>query len=122
MPLRYVLDEHLRGILWKAIQQHNASGSNPLDVVCVGDPMDLPLGSKDPDILVWAEREGRVLVSRDKQTLPRHLAAHLAAGRHSPGIIIPRPRQTLPQLVFHLALAAYLYDPSEVRDQICHLP
>ena len=26
MALRYVLDEHLRGPLWRAIQQHNATG------------------------------------------------------------------------------------------------
>jgi hypothetical protein len=122
MPLCYVLDEHYRGILWNAIQQHNASGINPLDVVRVGDPADLPLGTKDPDLLLWGEREGRVLVTRDWQTMPGHLAAHLAAGHHSPGVFIPRPGQSLPQLVIILVLAAYVYDPAEVRDQVRFLP
>jgi len=122
MPLRFVLDEHLRGILWKAIQQHNASGIDLIDVVCVGDLPDLPLGTKDPDILAWAEREGRVLVTRDWNTMPGHLAAHLAANRHSPGVFILTKGHSVPQLVFHLALAAYILDPAEVRDHYRPLP
>jgi hypothetical protein len=70
MPLAILLDEHLRGTLWRAIQHHNARGSNPLDVVRVGDPENLPLGSLDPEILLWAEREERILVSEDRKPLP----------------------------------------------------
>lgn len=51
MTLRYLLDEHLRGPLWRAIQWHNNSGVYPLDVVRVGDPPELPLGSDDPTLL-----------------------------------------------------------------------
>ncbi len=58
MALRFLLDEHLRGPLWHAIQRHNLSSSDSLDVVRVGDPADLPLGSDDPTILAWAERFG----------------------------------------------------------------
>lgn len=64
MPLTYVLDEHFRGILWNALQRHNAGGHHVVDVVSVRDPVDLPLGTKDPDVLLWGEREGRVLVSQ----------------------------------------------------------
>jgi hypothetical protein len=49
MALRYVLDTHLRGPLWRAIQWHNSAGINPLDVVRVGDPSDLPLGWR----IIW---------------------------------------------------------------------
>ena len=62
MPLAYLLDEHLRApSLWRALQGHNAQSLHPLDVVRVGDLPDLPLGSVDPAILLWAERAGRVL-------------------------------------------------------------
>jgi hypothetical protein len=122
MPLCFVLDEHLRGPLWGAIQQHNAGGSYPLDAVRVGDPPDLPLGTTDPDLLLWAEREGRVVVTRDWRTFPGYLAAHLRGGHHSPGVIILRPGQPLPQLVFALALAAHAADPGEFRDQVRFLP
>jgi hypothetical protein len=122
MPLAYVLDEHLRGLLWGAIRQHNAGGVNVIDVTRVGDPADLPLGTQDPDLLLWAERENRVVVTRDWNTMPGHLADHLQGGHHSPGVFILSRGYSLPQLVFILALAAYAMDPAEVVDQVTFLP
>src|ERR1700682_247658 len=107
MPLRFLLDEHLRRRLWRAVVSHNAAGIDLLDVMRVGDPVDLPLGSVDPDMLVWAEREHRILISRDKRTLPTHLVNHLNAGRHSPGIFIILPGCAIPLVLSFLALAAH---------------
>jgi hypothetical protein len=122
MVLRYVLDEHLRGPLWRAIQWHNSSGVYPLDVVRVGDPADLPLGTEDPALLLWAEREQRILVTHDPDTMSRHLADHLAAGRHSPGVFMIRPHSTLPQLLTFLRDAAYASEPAEWQDRIQFIP
>ncbi len=122
MPLSFVLDEHLRGPLWHAVRQHNATGVDPIDVVRVGDPPDLPLGTADPDLLVWATGKGRILVSWDQRTLPGHLASHLQAGNHSPGIMVPRSGTHLPDLVDFLVLAAYASDPAEWQDQIRFVP
>ena len=55
MPLRFVLDENQRGLLWLAVIRHNQTGIYPVDVVRVGDLPDLPLGSVDSDILLWCE-------------------------------------------------------------------
>jgi hypothetical protein len=123
MPLRYLLDEHLRGGgLWQAIQQHNTSTLYPLDAALVGGPPDLPLGTTDPLILLWAEREGRILLSFDKRSLPQHLAAHLQAGHHSPGIFIIRSGHTLPELIDSLVLAAYAGNPVDFQDRIAYIP
>jgi hypothetical protein len=122
MALDYVFDEHLRGPLFRALLQHNAAGSHVVDVVRVGDPADLPLGTKDPDVLIWAERAGRVLVSIDKRTMPGHLAAHLQTGRHSPGIFLVRPGYTIPVLVDLLVIAAYTTDPLLIRDRYEFIP
>src|SRR5215831_15765544 len=103
MALRFVIDEHWRGPLWRAIQHHNAAGAYPIDAERVGDPPDLPLGTLDPDLLIWAEREGRIIVTDDKSTLVTYLTQHLQAGRHSPGVILIRPGFTLGQLMFELA-------------------
>ena len=62
MALAYVLDEHLRGELRQAILSHNAKGAYPVDAVCVGESLDLPLGSTDPEILLWTEQIGRAHV------------------------------------------------------------
>jgi hypothetical protein len=122
MLFRYVLDEQLRRQLWYAVQGHNAGGVHPLDVVRVGDPADLPLGTQDPALLLWAEREGRVVVSRDVSTMPGHLADHLRAGHHAPGVLLLRPRVALARVVEHLVIAAYAGDPAATRDRYEYIP
>jgi Domain of unknown function (DUF5615) len=122
MALRFVLDENLRGQLWRATQRHNALGLNPIDVTRVGDPPDLPLGATDSDILIWAERAGRVIVSNDRTTLPSHFWSHIQSGNHSPGLFLIRPRSTISQIIYHLVLAAYAADPAQLRDQIEWIP
>jgi hypothetical protein len=123
MPLRFVLDEHLRGGgLWQIIQRHNAQGINPLDAVRVGDPSDLPRGTLDPDLLIWAEREGRILLSRDYNSLPGHLAQHLRMGRHSPGIFLLRRRAALSVVLGDLIVTAHAGDASDFQDAIQLIP
>ena len=122
MPLRFALDEHLRGPLWDLIQRHNLNATDPLDAVRVGDPPDLPLGTSDPVLLGWCEREGRVLVSADKATMPGHLADHLAAGRHSPGVMTPRRHTPMREVLVFLVLAAHASSPEEWEDQITFIP
>src|SRR6516225_3753842 len=106
MALRYLFDEHLRGELWRAVGTHNAHAADALDVVRVGDPSDLPLSSSDPDILLWAERAGRVVVSRDRRTMIGDLLTHLAAGRGSPGLFVIRRRARLADVLSFLVEAA----------------
>lgn len=122
MLLRYLLDEHLRGVLWQAVQSHNAQGVHPIDVLRVGDSPDLLLGATDPEILQWAEREGRLLVSRDESTMKTHLVDHLQAGRMSPGVFLIRRGSTLADVVFFLVAAVYASDPVEWQDQYSYIP
>ena len=122
MPLRYVLDEQMPAPLWKALQQHNTVATPPIDVVYVGGPLSLPKGTPDPDILIWAEREGRILVSLDKQSLPTHLVKHLQAGHHCPGIFIIRKRTPIPHIVTYLATTAQAADPLAFQDTITYVP
>lgn len=122
MALSYVLDEHLRGRLWHAIQSHNARGPYLIDAVCVGDLPDLPLGSPDPDILAWAESKGRILVSRDETTMKTYLAEHLQARKHSPGLFLVRKSSLMADVVFFLAAAAHASDPADWQDRFVYIP
>src|SRR5438105_13739532 len=121
MPLAYLLDEHVRGLLHRYIQRHNALGRPWIDAVQVGDPPDLRLGSLDPARLLWAERERRILVSRDTGTLVTHLREHLAMGRHSPGIFLLRD-VALSEIVEFLACAAHASEAAEWRDTATFIP
>jgi hypothetical protein len=122
MALRFVLDENLRGTLWRAIEHHNLQGVDRIDALRVGDLPDLPLGSDDPSILLWAEREGRILISFDWDTMPGHVDDHLAAGHHSPGVFLIRRRSLIPDLIAFLALAAHAGNESQWGDQITYIP
>ncbi len=122
MALRYLFDEHLRGQLWSAVVAYNDQASVPLDVVRVGDPLDLPLSSRDADIIAWAEDAGRVIVSRDKRTMIADLLAHLGARRDSPGLFIIRPRAALADVLMFLVEAAGADDDDQWRGQAVFIP
>lgn len=121
-PLSFLLDEHHRGVLWRYIQRHNVrSPFHPLDVVRVGDPVDLALGTGDSVILSWAEHERRILVSHDRSTLPMHLADHISAGRSSPGIFLTRAAP-LAHIVEFMVAAAYASEAFEWENRVTFVP
>jgi hypothetical protein len=120
--LRYLLDENLRGPVWDALLKHNwVRPSEAVDVERVGDPADLPRGTLDPEILMWAEREDRVLLSHDKASLPGHLNDHLTGGHHVPGILIIPRGVRMKKLVPELILMAHANLPGEYIDQIVYV-
>src|SRR4051794_37138029 len=122
MALRYVLDENLRGPFWRGVRQECARATPPVEVTRVGDPPDLPLGTTDPDVLAWAERAGRVLVTLDGKTMPTFHSAHLATGRHSAGVLVIRPGQSRRAVLAFLIDWAQQFDPADMRDVVMHIP
>ncbi len=120
--LRFLLDEHLRGPLWSAIMRHNAQGGLPIDAARVGDAADLSLGSDDAAILLWAEREGRILLTEDVHTMPGHLARHLQSRQHSPGVFIISTGFSIKQIVSHLELVAHAGEAADYEDTIVYVP
>lgn len=93
-----------------------------VQVVRVGDVDGPPLGTSDPELLIWAEENEFVLVSNDKQTPPGHLQLHLEAGRHSPGILFIRPGTGLAEVIAALDLISGAGDPEEYRDCYHFIP
>ena len=122
MPLAFVLDEHLRGPLWRAIHWHNLRGLELLDVVRVGDEPGIELGVTDPTLLLWSEQENRILVTEDRRTIGVHLRAHLRSGRHSPGVFLVKPGSRIPDVVEFLALAAHASKAREWEDGLFFVP
>jgi hypothetical protein len=54
--------------------------------------------------------------------MPQHLADHLAAGRHVPGILILGAGMSFGAILDELELIAVASLPNEYRDLIVHLP
>ena len=88
----------------------------------VGDSPDLQLSADDPAILLWAEREGRILVTEDRHTMASHLRSHLAEGHRSPGILIIRPNQPMRTLIDCLEIISQVGAPEEFVDAIAYIP
>lgn len=122
MTLAYLIDEHLRGPLWTAIQRHNAKGKYVIDAIRIGDVGAPPLGTDDPQILQWAEANDRVLVTLDESTMPGYLSEHLQSGRQSPGVFTIRPESKMLDVIEYLALAAHASDPLEWMNRVSYFP
>lgn len=120
--VQLLLDEQLRGLPWTALLHRRESTHPHLIVTRVGDPPDLPLGTADPQILDWAERNGYVLVSADFRTMPGHFAERLAGGLRSAGLIMVAVDQDLTDALDYLLLVVELTDPHEWVDRIEFAP
>ncbi len=72
----------------------------------------------------WPGARGKAasLVSLDQETLPVHLADHLAHGGRSPGIFLIRPGSSLREVVESLELVAHAANPDDYRDHITYIP
>lgn len=84
--LRFLLDEHIS----HAIQSQLLRLDADLDVIAVGQPQAPPKGMPDPDILLWIEGTGYILVTANRRTIPEHVRAHYAEERRIPGILLLR--------------------------------
>ncbi|MGO8900217.1 MAG: hypothetical protein ACLQU5_17970 [Isosphaeraceae bacterium] len=122
MPLRYLIDENLRGPFWTAMVQANSERALPIEIACIGEYGAPRLASLDTDILIWAEQQGYVVVSADVKTMPETLARHLRNGRHLPGIFLIHLPGSIPQLMEALLYYATESEEDEWRDALVHIP
>lgn len=79
-------------------------------------------GTLDPEILIWCEEHNFVLVTNNRKSMPVHLADHLAAERHIPGILTVDVKRNLAENLDDLLLAALASVPGEYADRIIYLP
>src|ERR1035438_3728782 len=80
-----------------------------------------PDGTLDPEVLRIAADVGRLLVSRDARTLPRHFDAFIAS-RRSPGIILIPSGIRIGDAIERLLIAWLTWTAEEIENQIRWLP
>lgn len=122
MAIAFVLDEQLRGVLWKSIIRHNKTSAEMIDATRVGDPLDLPRGTPDSELLEWAANEDRVVISLDRKTLIKQFGEFLGTGKSSPGILLIRSKATIPEVVEFLSVATAIGTPSEFANRFQFIP
>jgi predicted nuclease of predicted toxin-antitoxin system len=78
-------------------------------------------GRKDPEVLAIAAGEGRVLVSHDQKTMPRHFAEFILH-TSCPGVLIIPQHLSVAAVVEDLLLIWSLTETEEWVNRIRYLP
>ena len=116
--IQYLLDENVDPVFRTALLKQEPS----MIVWKIGDPGVPPKGTQDPDILDWCEDNTFILVTNNRKSMPEHLTAHLAKGRHIPGILELNPNMSIGETIEELVLIWGASEPQEYQDLIIYLP
>src|SRR5690242_9579765 len=80
--LRLASDENFRGAILRGLFRRQPD----IDLIRVQDAG--LSGADDPSVLEWAASEGRILLTRDKATLPDAAYDRLKTGDPMPGVFV----------------------------------
>jgi hypothetical protein len=78
----------------------------------------LPEGTLDPDVLVWAAAENRVLITNDRNTMIGSAYQRVASGEAVPGVIATTNDQSIGSAIDDILLIAEYMPAEEIRDQV----
>ena len=118
MAISYLLDEHIS----LSYRTQLVRRKPDLRVWAIGDPNAPPKGTPDPDILVWCEENGFILITNNRKTMPVHLASHLADNRHIPGIFILNEDMSMGQIIDELIVISEAAFEDDYQDRISFMP
>jgi hypothetical protein len=76
----------------------------------------------DPDILVWAAREGRCIYTRDVNSMTMYALDRVALGLPMLGVFVLPERMSVGQAIRELEVIALASVPGEWRDRVVFLP
>lgn len=115
MPIRFQADADLNQIIVSAVVRRVPT-IDFRTATAAG-----PAGIKDEDGLAVAARDGRILVSHDHATMPRHFGEFIRSHR-SPGLIVVPQHLPLGEVVDDLILIWAATLSEEWTDRIAFLP
>lgn len=114
--LRLLTDENLDGNVVRGLRRRLPF----LDLVRVQD--EGLMGVSDPEVLEWAARAGRALVTHDVATITRFAYERVAAGLPMPGVIEIVSSATVGQAIEELVLICECYEAGELEGQVLYVP
>jgi len=80
-------------------------------------------GTADPTLLEIAAQQDRVLITYDRNTMPRHFRGRLDLGKPTPGVfILPQQESAIGEIIESLLLVWAASQAEEWRNQIAYLP
>jgi len=79
-------------------------------------------GIPDPEVLALAAAEGRILVTSDLKTMPRHFGEFLEAGSSSAGVFLVKQHTSVADVIEALLLVWAASDADEWKNRILEIP
>ncbi|MGA1195159.1 MAG: DUF5615 family PIN-like protein [Candidatus Latescibacterota bacterium] len=78
-------------------------------------------GLSDPEVLAIASGDGRILVTHDQKTMPRHFGEFIIA-QTSPGVLVVPQHFSISSMIDELILIWSITEANEWINRICYLP
>jgi hypothetical protein len=116
--LKLLLDENVDDLFGRELLRRDTE----VVVWSIGAPGAPPKGTSDPQLLIWCEERGFLLVTNNRKSMPAHLSDHLKAKRHTPGIILLNATLSVGANIDELWLIATSGDAVRFEDCITYLP
>ncbi len=116
--IHFLLDENISHVIRDGLKRRRPE----VEVRVIGGEGVPPISTKDGEILEFLEREGYILVTSNRNTMPIHLQEHLQKGRHIPGILLLRPRASYRRIIDTLELIWFASLPEDFQDQVTYIP
>lgn len=79
-------------------------------------------GMPDPVVLRVAAAQGRILVTHDRQTMPRHFGEFLSGGSWSPGVFVVSQSTPISEVIEELVMIWAASAADEWVDRIVDVP
>jgi predicted nuclease of predicted toxin-antitoxin system len=78
--------------------------------------------AKEPVILEWAAQEGRILFTRDHDTMIAYAYDRVKTGQSMPGLLVFDDRLTIGEVIEELLLVAICLTEDDMKDRVVFLP
>lgn len=114
--MQFAADENFNGTLLGQLRHRLPD----LDVIRVQDtPM---YQSADPDLLAWAARENRILLTHDYRTIPGFAFMRVREELPMPGVILVREVVSMGILLDELELLIVAGKPEDFENTVKYIP
>jgi hypothetical protein len=78
-------------------------------------------GATDETLLAWAADHGRIMLTHDRQTIPKHAYDRIRSGQHMPGIIVVLDTMPIGNAIDALTMYLECGSPEEFENLVIFL-
>lgn len=114
--MRFVADENLNGDVLRGVRARRPH----VDIVRVQNAG--LSGASDPDLLDWAARHDRIVITHDVATLVGFAYRRIKAGLPMPGVMVVSDTMTIGEAIALIALVTEATDQADWTNQVRYLP